>query len=68
MGRQIADCLESLLQPHGVAVYLEAHHMCTQMRGVREVSPYTRTSVWRGHYEGDPALRAEFLAACQRSA
>jgi len=63
MGRQIADGLEAMLEPHGVAVYLEAHHMCTQMRGVRELAPYTRTSFWRGHYEHDPALRAEFLAA-----
>jgi len=63
MGRQIADELEHLLQPHGVAVYLEAHHLCTQMRGVRELLPLTRTSFWRGHYEHDPALRAEFMAA-----
>jgi GTP cyclohydrolase I len=65
MGRQIADTLEAMLQPHGVAVYLEAHHLCTQMRGVRELMPLTRTSFWRGHYETDPALRAEFLAACK---
>jgi len=65
MGRQIADTLESMLQPHGVAVYVEAHHLCTQMRGVRELLPQTRTSFWRGHYESDPALRAEFLAACK---
>jgi GTP cyclohydrolase I len=64
MGRQIADTLENMLQPHGVAVYVEAHHLCTQMRGVRELLPLTCTSFWRGHYEGDPALRAEFLAAC----
>jgi GTP cyclohydrolase I len=68
MGRQIADGLEQLLQPHGVAVYLEAHHLCTQMRGVRELMPLTRTSFWRGHYENDPALRAEFLAACKGNA
>jgi GTP cyclohydrolase I len=68
MGRQIADGLEQLLQPHGVAVYLEAHHLCTQMRGVRELQPLTRTSFWRGHYEHDPALRAEFLAACRGQA
>jgi GTP cyclohydrolase I len=68
MGRQIADTLESMLQPHGVAVYLEAHHLCTQMRGVRELMPLTRTSFWRGHYEDDPALRAEFLAACKGNA
>lgn len=64
IGQQIADTLEAMLQPHGVAVYLEAHHLCTQMRGVREVAPMTRTTFWRGEYEGSPDLRAEFFKAC----
>jgi GTP cyclohydrolase I len=64
IGQQIADALEMMLKPHGVAVYLEAHHLCTQMRGVRELSPMTRTTFWRGTYESDPALRAEFFKAC----
>jgi GTP cyclohydrolase I len=34
------------------------------MRGVREGAPLTRTTVWRGEFAADPALRAEFLAAC----
>jgi GTP cyclohydrolase IA len=67
LSRQIADTLEDMLQPHGVAVYVEAHHLCTQMRGVRELQPLTRTSCWRGHYESDAALRAEFMAACKRA-
>src|SRR5438876_1682004 len=66
IGEQIADTLEAMLQPHGVAVYLEATHLCTQMRGVQEVSQLTRTTFWRGGYDGDPALRQEFLAACGR--
>jgi len=33
------------------------------MRGVREVAPLTRSTVWRGYYSTDPALRAEFLVA-----
>jgi GTP cyclohydrolase I len=53
-----------MLAPHGVAVYLEAHHLCTQMRGVQEVSPLTRTTFWRGEYENNPALRSEFFVAC----
>ena len=53
-----------MLQPHGVAVYLEAHHLCTQMRGVSATSPLTRTTFWRGEYDGNPALRAEFFVAC----
>ncbi len=64
VGREIADTLEAMLQPHGVAVYLEAQHLCTQMRGVREEAPLTKTTFWRGLYDDDPALRAEFLTAC----
>jgi GTP cyclohydrolase I len=64
LGQQIADGLESILQPHGVAVFLEAHHLCMQMRGVREVSPLTRTTFWRGEYDHNPALRSEFLSIC----
>ncbi|HEY8284854.1 MAG TPA: hypothetical protein VIJ28_10760 [Chloroflexota bacterium] len=41
---------------------LEAHHLCTRTRGVRELAPLTRTVLWRGVYAGDPALRGEFLA------
>jgi GTP cyclohydrolase IA len=63
LGYQIAEALESMLQPHGVAVYLEAQHLCTEMRGVRENAPLTRTTFWRGHYESDPALRTEFFTA-----
>jgi GTP cyclohydrolase IA len=64
LGQQIADGLESILQPHGVAIFLEAHHLCMQMRGVREVSPLTRTTFWRGEYDRNPALRSEFLSIC----
>src|SRR5215216_6088993 len=64
LGRQIADGLEGMLQPHGVAVFLEAHHLCMQMRGVREVSPLTRTTFWRGEFDHNAALRTEFLTIC----
>ena len=64
IGQQVADALETMLHPHGVAVYLEAHHMCVAMRGVREEAPMTRTTVWRGHFAEDPSLRAEFFTAC----
>lgn len=64
IGQQIADSLVSMLHPHGVAVYLDAHHLCTQMRGVRETAPLTRTTFWRGNYESDPSLRTEFYVAC----
>ena len=61
MGDQIADTLDALVHAHGVAVYLEAHHLCTQMRGVREMQAKTRTAVWRGEYAKNPAMRDEFF-------
>ena len=64
LGQQIADTLEAMLQPHGVAVYLEAHHLCTEMRGVRAIAPLTRTTFWRGNYDSDASLRAEFFSIC----
>ena len=64
IGRQITDTLEAMLEPAGVAVYLQAHHLCVAMRGVREDTPLTRTTVWRGNYANDSHLRDEFLAAC----
>jgi len=64
IGQQIADTLDAMLQPHGVAVYLEAHHLCTQMRGVREITPLTRTTFWRGAYDDNAELRAEFFDMC----
>lgn len=59
LGEQIADTLDELIEPRGVAVHLAASHLCTQMRGVEEHSR-TVTTFWRGAFE-DPALRAEFL-------
>lgn len=64
LSQQIVEALQAALQPHGVAVYLEAHHLCTEMRGVRETSPLTRTTLWRGEYAENPALRSEFFTAC----
>jgi GTP cyclohydrolase I len=65
IGTEIADLLERLLQPHGVAVHLEAVHLCTQMRGVREEQSRTWTSFWRGNYEKDVGIREEFLAVAR---
>ena len=60
MGEQIADALMELVAPAGVAVHLEASHLCTRMRGVEEHSA-TVTTFWRGAF-ADAALRQEFLA------
>jgi len=65
MGVQITETLEGILNAHGVAVYLDGVHLCTQMRGVREGDAVTRTTFWRGNYAADPMLRSEFLRMCE---
>lgn len=64
LGEQIVNTFETMLAPHGVAVYLEAHHLCVAMRGVRDSTPQTQTTFWRGEYARNPALRTEFLLMC----
>jgi GTP cyclohydrolase IA len=66
LGQEVADHLNQVMQPHGVAVHLQAAHLCTQMRGVREERSRTTTSFWRGTYEDDPEMRREFLTVAQR--
>ena len=66
LGEQIAETLVELVQARGVAVHLEAAHLCTQMRGVAEESSRTVTTFWRGLYDRDAELRAEFLAEVRR--
>jgi GTP cyclohydrolase I len=63
IGQEVADALVRVLEPHGVAVHLQAVHLCTQMRGVREEQSATWTSFWRGSYESDSEMRREFLQA-----
>jgi GTP cyclohydrolase I len=62
LGEQIADALVQLVEPRGVAVHLEASHLCTQMRGVEEEGSRTATTFYRGSYDEDADLRREFLA------
>jgi GTP cyclohydrolase I len=64
MGREIVEALDQILQAHGVAVYLEATHLCMQMRGVRDTEAKTKTTFWRGVYDEDPTLRAGFFQIC----
>ena len=66
LGEQIADTLVELVAPRGVAVHLDAAHLCTQMRGVEEEGSHTVTTFWRGLYDEDADLRREFLAHIRR--
>ena len=58
---QIADTIEEKVRPLGVAVVIEATHLCMAMRGVEKQSSVTVTSAMRGVFHQDPRTRAEFL-------
>lgn len=59
---QIADALQRHLEPRGVAVLVEARHLCMTMRGVERHNAVVTTSAMRGDFEQDESLRAEFFA------
>lgn len=59
---QIADFLDQELQPMGVAVVVEAEHLCMTMRGARASGSKTLTSALRGHMRNDAKTRAEALS------
>ncbi|MEA5565848.1 GTP cyclohydrolase I FolE [Anabaena sp. UHCC 0399] len=58
---QIADALQDLLKPQGVAVVIEATHMCMVMRGVQKPGSWTVTSTMRGVFSEDARTREEFM-------
>lgn len=59
---QIADFLNDELNPKGVAVLIEAEHLCMSMRGIRAAGAKTKTSALRGSIRKDPRTRAEVLS------
>ncbi|WP_030007929.1 GTP cyclohydrolase I FolE [Picosynechococcus sp. NKBG042902] len=59
--QQIADALHGLLQPQGVAVVVEATHMCMVMRGVEKPGSWTVTSSMQGIFADNDATRQEFM-------
>lgn len=62
MTQEIAQSVKTHLKPLGVAVVIEAHHQCMSCRGVGKKNTTMITSAMEGHFRGDPAVRAEFLA------
>jgi GTP cyclohydrolase I len=61
MTQQIADFIQEVLDPHGVAVVVEGMHMCSIMRGVKKANASMTTSAMLGSFREDPKTRAEFL-------
>lgn len=68
MTRQIADFIEELLEPHGVAVVVEGIHLCAMMRGVQKHEARMTTSAMLGAFMSNIATRQEFLDNISRGA
>jgi len=65
MTTQIADAIDEGLGPQGVAVVVQAEHMCMVMRGVKKPGSNIITSAIRGMFRNRPASRAEFFSLIQ---
>ncbi len=61
MTAQIAHTIDDALQPRGVAVMIEAEHMCMAMRGIRKQGSTTTTTAFTGGFHDNPAEQANFL-------
>lgn len=59
---QIRDSIQAALNPTGVAVVIEASHMCMQMRGIEKQGSATTTSAFTGIFLSDPRTREEFMS------
>jgi len=63
MTRQIADLLGSLIEPRGIGVVVDGHHLCVSMRGAKKANARMRTTFLTGSFEESPKTRNEFLDA-----
>ncbi|WP_345979982.1 GTP cyclohydrolase I FolE [Sulfurimonas sp. HSL3-2] len=59
---QIADAIMQTIKPKGVAVVIQARHMCMEMRGVEKINSTTTSSALRGLFKSDEKTRAEFFS------
>jgi GTP cyclohydrolase I len=64
---QVAECLDQHLNPLGVAVVMEANHLCMMMRGVEKQGSSTITSAMHGVFRHNTATRAEFMTLLRGS-
>jgi GTP cyclohydrolase I len=62
MTAQVAHAIDETLQPRGVAVLLEADHMCMAMRGVKKMGSSTMTTTFTGIFKTDPREQARFMS------
>jgi len=63
----IASCIDDVLRPKGVAVVVEAIHLCMMMRGVEQQNAFAITSSLRGEFQADSKTRGEFMELIRHS-
>jgi GTP cyclohydrolase I len=68
MTREIAEAINSTVNPRGVGVVVEARHLCLEMRGVQKETSQTLTSSMLGVFRSDQRTRSEFLSHIRQSA
>jgi GTP cyclohydrolase IA len=64
---QVAETIEQVLRPRGVAVVVEATHLCMVMRGVEQQNAFAITSSMRGDFKNDQKTRSEFMELIRHS-
>jgi GTP cyclohydrolase I len=67
MTREIADAINTTVNPRGVGVVVEGRHLCLEMRGVQKQTSQTMTSCMLGVFRSDPRTRSEFLSNIRKS-
>jgi GTP cyclohydrolase I len=67
MTREIADAINTTVNPRGVGVVVEGRHLCLEMRGVQKQTSQTLTSCMLGVFRSDADTRSEFLSNIRKS-
>jgi GTP cyclohydrolase I len=66
LAHDVADTIERILEPRGIAVWMGGVHMCMVMRGVEQESSFMETNVLRGEFRSDERTRQEFMSIVVR--
>ena len=66
LAHDVADTIEQILEPRGIAVWMGGIHMCMVMRGVEQESSFMETNVLRGEFRQDEKTREEFMSIVNR--
>ena len=66
LAHDIADTVQTILEPRGVAVWMGGKHLCMVMRGVEQESSFMETNVLRGEFLEDERTRQEFMSIVNR--